>query len=330
MKSIQVFSEAEENITHQIKTILRNIGAEEDIRRVEDTHSSLIILADSISRYPSIFEDQHLGIHQRTIETLVKNLCTHQDLNLVLNTPTKAVLGRGFSIAKINFLLLMEYLCSDNSGLCSLADDIVNVITHNIFSIMTEDVFISIITDGTLEMEIRMEAGFFLAKIWENRIYIGVEEISPVLNNLWKNRIDFTPAYGTLAGVTEIATFCSKSNPEWMTFVEDEEFSEDTLESLREYLMGLTHEEMLLIQDYMERHNVSSFDHERIHQMLGRDKSYTMTNYDDPREMYHFYARRRENAVFRKKSRIKGPEKTIEEYLVCYMLRKGMIKHNGG
>lgn len=329
MKAIQVFSESEENITHQIKAMLRKTGADNDFQRVNDTHASLIILADSISRYPSIFEDQHLGLHQRTVETLVENLCAHPDLNLVLNTPTKAVLGRGFSIAKINFFLLMSYLCNDNEGLCSKLDEITDIITHNVFSIMTEDVFTSIISDPSVDIEIRKETGYFLAKIWEHRVYKGVEEISPVLTNLWKTRRHFTPAYGTLAGISEIATFCSRSAPEWNRFIEDDDFTDDTLESLREYLMALSHEEMLSIQDYMERNAVASFNHEKIKEMLGRNKSYMMINYDDPREMYHFYARRKENAIFRKKSRINGPAKTIEEYLICYMIRQRVIRHNG-
>ncbi|HPR38036.1 MAG TPA: hypothetical protein PLT13_10620 [Spirochaetota bacterium] len=329
MTAIQAFTSPEKYIIEQITEMLRNTDAIDDYVRVDETHLSLLILAESISRYPSILQDQHLGQNRRTVDTLVQNLCSHPNLNLVLNTPTKAVLGRGFTIAKINFFLLVSYLCSDNEGLCMMLDEIQDIITHNVFSMMTEDVFISIVSDDSIEYETRIEAGYFLTKIWENRIYKGIEEISPVLNNLWKNRLNFIPAYGTLAGISEIATFCSRSNPEWNRFIEDDDFTDDTLESLREYLMGLSHEEMLLVQDYMEKNSIISFNRDNISGMLGRDKSYAMINYDDPREMYHFYSRRKENAEFRKKSRIKGPSKTIEEYLVCYMIRRGMIRHNG-
>ncbi|HPF04531.1 MAG TPA: hypothetical protein P5120_00930 [Spirochaetota bacterium] len=329
MTAIQAFTSPEKYIIEQITEMLRNRDAIDDYVRVDETHLSLLILAESISRYPSILQDQHLGQNRRTVDTLVQNLCSHPNLNLVLNTPTKAVLGRGFTIAKINFFLLVSYLCSDNEGLCMMLDEIQDIITHNVFSMMTEDVFISIVSDDSIEYETRIEAGYFLTKIWENRIYKGIEEISPVLNNLWKNRLNFIPAYGTLAGISEIATFCSRSNPEWNRFIEDDDFTDDTLESLREYLMGLSHEEMLLVQDYMEKNSIISFNRDNISGMLGRDKSYAMINYDDPREMYHFYSRRKENAEFRKKSRIKGPSKTIEEYLVCYMIRRGMIRHNG-
>jgi hypothetical protein len=328
MTAIQAFTSPEKNIIVHITDMLRKKDAIDDYVRVDETHLSLLILAESISRYPSILQDQHLGQNRRTVDTLVQNLCSHPNLNLALNTPTKAVLGRGFTIAKINFFLLVSYLCSSDEGLCMMLDEIKDIITYNVFSMMTEDVFISIVSDGSIDYETRIEAGYFLTKIWENRIYKGIEEISPVLNNLWKNRLNFIPAYGTLAGISEIATFCSRSNPEWNRFIEGDDFTDDTLESLREYLMGLSHEEMLMIQDYMEKNSISSFNRDNINEMLGRNKSYTMINYDDPREMYHFYSRRNENAVFRKKSRIQGPTKTIEEYLICYMIRRGMIRHN--
>ncbi len=328
MTAIQAFTSPEKNIIDHITEMLHKKDDIDDYVRVDETHLSLLILAESISRYPSILQDQHLGQNRRTVDTLVQNLCSHPNLNLVLNTPTKAVLGRGFTIAKINFFLLVSYLCSGNEGLCMMLDEIQDIITYNVFSMMTEDVFISIVSDDSIDYETRIEAGYFLTKIWENRIYKGIDEISPVLNNLWKNRLNFTPAYGTLAGISEIATFCSRSNPEWNRFIEGDDFTDDTLESLREYLMGLSHEEMLMIQDYMDKNSISSFNRDNINEMLGRNKSYTMINYDDPREMYHFYSRRNENAVFRKKSRIKGPTKTIEEYLICYMIRRGMIRHN--
>jgi hypothetical protein len=327
MTAIQAFTHEEKQIIDQITEMLRRTEAIDDFVRVDETHLSLLILAESISRYPSLLQDQHIGLHHRSVDTLVENLCSHTDLNLVLNTPTKAVLGRGFTVAKINFFLLASYLCHDNEGLCMMSDKIHDIVTHNVFSMMAEDVFISIVSDGSIEYNTRIEAGYFLTKIWENRIYKGIEEISPVLNNLWKNRIHFTPAYGTLAGISEIATFCSRSNPEWNSFIEDDDFTEDTLESLREYLMGLSNEEMLSVQDYMEKNSIASFSHDNIDAMLGRNKSYTMINYDDPREMYHFYSRRKENAAFRKKSGIKGPSKTIEEFLICYMIRRGMIRH---
>ena len=308
--------------------MLRKSGGIDDFHMVEDTHSSLIILADSISRYPSIFHQQAMGIHLRSVETLVESLCENPDISFILNIPTKAILGRGFTIAKINFFIMLSYLCREHSLLCPSGNEIRDIITRNIFSILAEEVFISIISDPSINKEIRTETGFLLAGIWEQRIYGGIEEFIPVLSDIWRARINFTPAYGTMAGISEIAKFCIATNSVWINFMEDKDFNDDSLESLREYLMGLSHEEMTEIENYMAANSITSFRHEHINGMLGRKKSYHMENHDDPREMYQFYVRRKNNAIFRKKGHIKGPTRTIEEHLICYMIHRGIIKGN--
>jgi len=329
METIHAFSDSEEIIISEIKKILQNSKNMEDIKVIEDTLISLQMLAESISHYPSLLDHQVLGKHSRTLESLVQNLCSHAGLSLLLNTPTKAILGRGFKIAKMNFFILISYICADYLHICSGNENIRKIISLNVFSIMAEEVFISIISDDTVDIRLRTDAGSLLAKIWEYRIYKGIEELEPVLTDLWISRQSFSPVFGTMQGVTEITSFCAERNPMWLNFLEDNEFNEDTLDALREYLMGLSFEEMIKIDDYMQLESISSFSIADIERVLGNSKSYPMNDYHDPREMYHFYARRKNNAIFRKKSSIRGPKRTIEEYIICYMLKQGMIKNNG-
>ncbi len=329
MKSIQLFSDSEEQIISETKKMLWNSGDMEDTKVIEDTLASLRMLAESISHYPSLLNQQILGKHSRTLETLVDNLCAHPGLNLLLNTPTKAVLGRGFTIAKMNFFILISYICTDYIHLCYEKDAIKKVISLNVFSIMAEEVFITIISDDTLEVNLRTKAGFFLARIWEYRVYKGIEELEPILTNLWISRQSFTPTFGTMQGITEITSFCADHNPLWLNFLGDSEFTEDALDALKEYLMGLSYEEIMKIEDYMESQSISSFNNSDLEKVLEKSKSYPMIDYHDPREMYHFYARRKNNATFRKKSCLRGPQKTIEEYIICYMLKHDLIKSNG-
>jgi hypothetical protein len=329
MKTIQVFSESEELIISSTKKMLGSYGGMEDTRVIEDTLESLQMLARSISNYPSLLDQQILGKHSRTLDTLVDNLCSHSGLNLLLNTPTKAILGRGFTIAKMNFFILISYICADYLHLCSGKDNIRKVISLNVFSIMAEEVFISIISDDTIEITLREKAGLLLARIWEYRIYRGIEELEPILTDLWISRHSFKPAFGTMQGITEITTFCADRNVMWLNFLEDNDFNEDTLDALREYLMGLSYEEMTKIEDYMQLESISSFNIADVEKVIENTKSYPMIDYHDPREMYHFYARRKNNAIFRKKSCMRGPKRTIEEYIICYMLKHGMIKTNG-
>lgn len=328
MKSIQVFSESEETIVTEIKNLLMNSDDIEDSKMIEDTLFSLQKLAESISYYPSLLNQQIIGKQNRNLESLVENLCTHSGLNLLLNTPTKAVLGRGFTIAKMNFFILVSYLCSDYFKICSGTDNIRKIIALNIFSIMAEEVFISIISDDSIESSLRTKAGFLLVKIWEQRIYRGIEELEPILTDLWISRQSFTPAFGTMQGIAEITTFCSEGNAILLDFLGDSEFDADTLDAMKEYLMGISYEELKKIENYMQSQSISSLHVSDVEKVLELSKSYPVIDYHDPREMYHFYVRRKNNAIFRKKIGMNGPKRTIEEYLICYMLKKGIIENN--
>lgn len=329
MNSVKIFTPAEEEIVSEIKELLSGSGDSEDLRIIDDALISLNKLAEAIALYPSLLNQQNLGKHSRTLNSLVENLCSHDGLDLLLNTPTKAILGRGFLVAKMNFFILVSYICSDNLSLCYDSDNIRKTVTMNVFSLMAEEVFISIISDDTLEIQQRRKAAAFLARIWEYSIYIGVDQIEPLLTDIWISRQSFTPVFGTMQGIAEITLFCSDRNPRWLEFLSDPEFNDDTLEALKEYLIGLSYEEMNKIEEYMRSESISSLKHSDIEKALDAEKLYPMIDYHDPREMYHFYARRKDNAVFRKKSGIDGPKRTIEEHLVCYLLKNNYIKING-
>lgn len=320
-KKIEAFSEIERATVDKIRNKIKEMGYGDDHAGIESTCYSLVTMADLISMYPSILDKQSLGNSSRSVETLVKTLCSSRNLDLLLDTPTKAVLGRSFTIAKINFFLLLSYLCRDISELCDEKTDINKIVALNIFSIMAEDVFISIVSDMDIQVTIRESAGLLLTRIWENRIFLGVNEFAPILTELWEKRKTFFPSYGTMAGITEITMFCQKNNSLWISFLEDDDFNDDRFESLKEYLMGLSYEEILKIQSHMDAEDIQVLDQTGIAKILDSAGSYFMNDYNDPREMYHFYTKRKENSNFREKSEIPGPKKTIEEYIMCYLLK---------
>lgn len=321
-KQIEAFSESEKLVVDRIRNKIKKMGYDEDHGSVESTCYSLTTMADLISTYPSILDSQSLGDNSRSVETLVRTLCSSRNLDLLLHTPTKAVLGRSFTIAKINFFLLLSYLCRDTSELCEHKPEINKIISLNIFAVMAEDVFISIVSDINIPITVRESAGLLLTRIWENRIFLGANDFAPILTELWERRKNFFPSYGTMAGVTEITTFCRRNNSLWLNFFEDDEFNDDRLESLKEYLMGLSFEEIRSIELYMQDHGIQVLDQTGISKILDSAGEYFMKDYNDPREIYHFYTRRKENSDFREKSQIPGPKKTIEEYIMCYLLKK--------
>lgn len=330
MEPIEVFTADEERIISCIKSALYSSGDSLDYRRMTRTLSAIHSLADSISKYPSLLNEQLPGKNERSIDMLVETIYSHTGLDLILNTPTKALLGRNFAIAKMNLFLLMIYLCNDFKSICHLHEEIKQVVYFYVFSVMTEDVFISIISDREIVYETKREAAILLARIWETRIYRGVRELSPMLIDLWKSRLDFRPSYGTMAGISEITKFCTATNPVMIDFIAENEGNGDMLEALREYLMGLSYREMIKVEEYMRKNSMDSIDLSGIEHVLGKPKSYILHDLEDPREMYHFFTRRNDNALFRRRSGIDGPKKTIEEYMVCYLIENKLIAPNGG
>lgn len=329
MESIKIFDTEEEAIVNDVSVVLEKSHNTDDFIRMANTLSAIQKLGESIIMYPSLLDHQYLGKHSRSVETLVINICEHRGLDLLLNTPTKALLGRNFAIAKMNFFMMISYLCSDYKNLCHIGSYIKQVIYNYVFSIMAEDVFISIISDRSINNSTRRTAAFLLARIWETRVYKGVQELSPMLIDLWKSRLTFNPSYGTMAGISEITKFCTANSPMLIDFITGCEFSEDMLEALREYLMALSYREIVKVKEYMQNNSLDSITNEGITKILGAKRAYPLHDPDDPRELYNFFTRRNDNAQYRSKSGINGPKKTIEEYIICYLIENNLISQNG-
>ena len=251
MKNLIVFTKKEEQIISQLKAILKSNNRSEEIQTVVNNEKALIELAESISLYPSIMSKQNLMGISRTVDTLINNLCIHEIPDKIFHMPTKAILGQGFSIAKINFFLMLHYLAGEIPDLVKNTESIFNIIENNVFTIMAEDVFISLISDKNISLEIRANAGYRLANIWEFRIYKGINEFVPILNNIWHAREKLKPAYGTMIGISELFRLTQNSDSIWLAFLQKDDISQDEVESLQEFLMELSYEEMNLISEYM-------------------------------------------------------------------------------
>lgn len=328
MNSIDIFNPEEEKIIEIITALLKEPSRSSDLTQMSNNISAIVKIAEAISLYPSLIDHHQLGSQSRSIDTLVDNICEHKGLDLLLNTPIKALLGRQFAIAKMNFFLYLSYLCSDLESIFCADTDIRRTVYNYVFSIMTEDVFISIISDRSISSPVRREAALHLAHIWETRVYKGVQELAPMLIDLWRSRLVFKPTYGTMTGISEITNFSTSTNPMMIDFIAWSEFNEDVLEALREYLMGLSYREIMKVQEFMHNNSMSSITRSDIRTILGNKRSYPLRDPDDPREMYHFFARRNDNAQYRSRSGITGPKKTIEEYMVYYLIENGMIEQS--
>ncbi len=323
MNKIILFRKDERRIISTIKEKLVTSADIESIESINVNLNALEELAGSISKYPSILGTQQLGGSSRSIETLVETLCVKDIMDLMLHIPTKALLGKGFAVAKVNFLLMLLYLARENRSLLDNENEILEIITRNIYGIMAEDVYLSIISEKGISLHIRTNAGYNLANLWEHRIDCGVREFAPILGNLWSARKKLKPAFGTLLGLSELFMLTGESGDGLLAdFFNQDEINEGILFALQEFLMGLSYEEMTHLMYEMEKTKKSSLSLNEIEEILGEDMTHPRYNYSDPREIYRSYMLRKKNSEFRSVSGLPGPKKTFEDHLMCYLLAR--------
>jgi hypothetical protein len=258
----------------------------------------------------------------RSVFTLVDTLQFQDITDLVLHIPTKALLGKGFTFAKINFFYMLYYLAGDREAGPEDGTAIMDVISANVFTLMGEEVFLSIISDHAIPQHIRTNAGYLLANIWEYRMDHGVAEFAPVLTAVWKARQINRPSYGTMLGISELFKISEGSSKIWVDFLQRDSLCTEEVDAMQEFLLGLSYEEMAMLNENMERTGKNCLTRQEIDVILGERKVYPEYSYDDPRELFKSYRHRHKNAGFRYRAKREGPKKTLEEYIMCYLLSR--------
>lgn len=315
-----VFDDHESEILDLCLRAAKDNKLDGDAENIRTNTDALIELARAISQYPSILGSRQWGSTIRSIESLVEMLCCNHGVDKLMHIPTKAVLGKGFLIAKINLLFTMKYMADQVDELNDKSAAILQVITNIVFTLMSEEVFLALIEDKDMPEEIRNRAGFLLANIWEYRLNQSAKDFAPILNSIWEARKALCPAYGTMMGFSEISRMSQSTPQAWLSFLQSIESSEDKYQSLEEFLFNLTYEEIAHLRLEMQRRNLGVVSQNNIESLIGTKFVYPRFDETDPREMYQFFRHRKINARFRHRADQPGPKKTIEEHLMSYLL----------
>ncbi len=320
IQQYMVFTDEEEQMVHDVISVLTAKGLREDVETVKNNQSSLHDLANSISRYPSILESHKLVNDQRTIESLINSICEREVPDMILRIPTKAILGRAYTIAKINFLLMLHYIIRKIPELIRYNEPINSLIANNVFTMTAEEVYLSIVEDLSISQHIRHNAANLIAHNWEYRLDCGVREFAPILQNLWRARYRMIPAFGTLMGFTELFRMSSETEPAWFDYLQRDELSDDEVFSLEEFIFGLTYEELVVLRGEMKQQGKTSLRRDEAMVILGNKHAYPEYDVDDSREMYRSFRDRKNHGRYRKRAGVEGPKKTFEENLMCFLL----------
>lgn len=253
--------------------------------------------------------------------TLIELLCSVPEHDLDLHTPTKAVLGQAFLVAKINFLKALGYTLDAADASAELRARVELEVGQSIYTKLAEELYLSIVTDVEASRGVREGAARFLFRIWEERLLIEVDDFAPVLESAWRARSKLLPVLGTMLGTAEICQlFREAYDPRFLDYFGEDHVAPDQMLAFEEFLFGLSHEEISRLRAHMidEGRSCVSLDDARA--LLGAALSVPAAAPNAAQALYSSYKKRRVNAAHRALTAASGPKKTAEEYVMTAFL----------
>lgn len=284
-------------------------------------------LSVSISRYPSMYEQGILAGQSRSSETLIDTLCDYSDGERILTLPTKAILGQGFLVAKFHAFSAITKVAVNSFFSDTDIQQLRQATLNIMFTLMAEDVYMSLLDDPNLRETVRRAIAESLAELWEHRLDPNVLSVAPVLDAVWTVRDQIAPNFGTMIGTSELLLLSIALDDTWQRFISEKLGETDVASSVEEFIFGLSHEDISLIRSELKNRNLSAIGRDEVPGIIGHKA--TGSN-EDPRVFYRAYTQRRNNANARKRLSAKGPWKTLEDHYMQFIFEQKFRKARNG
>lgn len=323
MSHIRIFSEFEKIQLDKITEILNNNQSFQIVDYLNERKEAIEKLAESISLYPPIIDNHNdISLIYESAEQHIIELANCKREDIYFNVPTKAVLGKSFLVAKINFFYLIFYFTKDIFSIQEFQNIIKKIINEIMVILLAEEVFIELLIDKHISPFIKTKAVRLLFDIWEYRLELSIKSFVPLLINMWDARKNFEPVYGTLMGTAEYFMFASNVDQQINDFISEYNFEDDEDYSILEFLFGLSYENISILKNKMNEQDISVVKKDQILEMLNLNKLHTGSEKEDPRDFYGFFIERKNNAIYRSQYDQKGPKRTLEEHIMLFLLKK--------
>jgi hypothetical protein len=280
-------------------------------------------LAALIRDTPSIVTSwRAIGGRPFSGESLIELLCRVPDYDLDLHVPTKATIGQGYLVAKINFLKALGYAVEPLSPPKDLSLRLELELAQSIYSKLAEELFVSIVTDEDALHEVKVGAAGFLFRIWDERLLIEVDDFAPLLESVWRARSRVLPLLGTMLGTYEVFQLVREAcDPRFLDYFGTESLAVEQLLAFEEFLFGLSYEEIQRLRRHMQESAANLMTLEQARLLLGRRSPSWASQHEGAQAFYTSYKKRRVNARFRSATKAEGPKRTAEEYVMMALLQ---------
>ncbi len=282
-------------------------------------------LAKAVARFPSLLERHELAGGTRTPTILISSLIKHLDEgDATLQLPSKAILGKGFLVAKAHTLSSFSKYAKRMEGGEKLANDLANETVSAMFCLLAEDVYLNLIRDNTQPEEFRRQWALSLLLLWEHWNDQTAETVAPVLQTVWKARRRLAPAFGTMMGTSELLMISMQMDEQWIQFIKHKMGDNGVSQAMEEFLFGISYEQITTLRSILREKGISAIGRDEVSSFLGQHvKADAGLDY---RDFYSMYTIRRDNARSRKRLNLTGPHKTIEDYFIQFVTERNEEK----
>lgn len=298
--------------------------APDTLMGIMDRFADMERLVANITHFPSLLERQIIMGETRTQHTLIEGLLTHRDGDKMLHLPSKAILGKGFLVAKYHTFIAM-YRIAVNAGMDPKdAQEVYNAASTILFTIMVEDVYLDLIDDQSIAIDIRRQIAFSLIVLWEHRYDQNVSDVAPVLQTVWEARRNLAPAFGTMVGTSELLLISIQMDETWTAFLRERLSDKDVSQAMEEFLFGLSYEQIQTLRRILRERGIAAIGRDEISTFLEQEIKIDVAS--DLRDFYMQYTVRRDNARTRKRLQIQGPHNTLEDHYMRFVLERNKEK----
>lgn len=322
---IIVFTDHQQKLIDRLSSALAQ-NASDRVDRLQSRLTDVTNLAKAIAYFPSLLERANTTTSTRTPEALVETLISYQeDGDTTLHMPSKAILGKGFLVAKIHTFFSMSKLAKNYAKMTDrevkeYSDETISMM----FTLMAEDVYMNLIKDKNIALDIRREIANSLIILWEHRSDQTINDIAPVLQSVWTARRKLAPAFGTMMGTSELLMVTLQMDDQWNAFIRERLADPEVTQAMEEFLFGVSYEQILRLKGILRDQGVKSIGRDEVSAYLG-ERVKTDINLDY-RDFYLLYTVRRDNARARQRLHLQGPKNTLEDHFFKFIMEQNREK----
>jgi len=286
-------------------------------------------LGELLDLYPSLFKTQTLGGRsKRNAQTLIDQLANATPFTLDLMLPMRAVTGKTFLLARLNFMRLLSHVArtelAEAEGVKDLEDRLNGEISRCVLARVAEELLMSVVCKRHVPQETRRRAAMGLTHLWEDRVHFPMREFFPLLEATWEARRRILVTYGTLSGTAEIFDLMAQGcNEDFVDYFISGKATEDAVEAFREFIFGLSTEELNRLDRKRNEDGrsgvVSAID---VSEALAPESLAVVRPDDLATGIYVFFMKRHLESTARHVGNLPGPKATAEEYVMIEFLSR--------